>query len=680
MSNRIFLSACITFMLMAIYCFAAEPVYRLDDIVITASRVESTVKESGMSVTLIKKEDIEEMGAQTLSEVFVKEPGLLNFNILGNPQSAKIDIRGYGEAAPQNALVLIDGRRVNNIDLTGADLSQIPVDAIERIEVYRGPASVLYGDNATGGVVNIIMKKGEGKPKLLIGSTGGSYNYIKNKISLNGSQKGFSYYILTSNTDTDGYRHNNDFNSKDIFGNISIDPLKKMGFTIKFGHHRDNYGLPGSLLRRGELAGGIWDRKDSKEPNNNGSTEDNFVDVEGRFLLTDYLTLTLSGSVRNKHNATHYEGAGWFSDSKGHLKTLSFTPQVILTSPILKKKNTLTVGVDYYRYPSVTDFYGGAWVANTGNVWKTDLGYYINDKFSLTKDLLLEAGYRYQVSRYEFDYTDQVFTANSYQGRKTDRKDAFRFSVNYAFTDKGSVYASYSKGFRFPVADEFIGIDPTTFAPFFNPNIAPQTVEEYGAGIRWNPLKWLGGMVSLFQSTTHNEIYFNPKYKQVFGIWLGANENYDRTKRFGVETKVFLNLSERFSIDLFYSYIEAKFDGGVFDGNTIPFVPKNKFGGSAAYRYIFNNHQFNLSLTASGVDNRYVISDQENSQRKMPGYFLLDTSVVYKFKDSFTAVFAIKNILDKDYYEYAAYSPNRNDVGMYPAPGRTFSLGLQYQF
>ena len=150
--------------LVLVYCtvgaaptLADEP-YSLEEVVVTASRIESPLGEAPANVTVITAEQIRETGAQTLVDVFDREPGVFTQNLLGNPKTASIDIRGYGEAAPQNVLFLVNGRRINSIDLSGADLAQIPVDAIERVEVYRGPASVLYGDNAAAGAVNIILE------------------------------------------------------------------------------------------------------------------------------------------------------------------------------------------------------------------------------------------------------------------------------------------------------------------------------------------------------------------------------------------------------------------------------------------------------------------------------------------------------------------------------------------
>ena len=208
---------------MAGAALADEP-YSLEEVVVTASRIETPLAEAPANVTVITAEQISQMGAQSLVDVFDREPGVFAQNYLGNPKTGNIDIRGYGEAAPQNVLFLVNGRRVNSIDLSGADLAQIPVDAIERIEVYRGPASVLYGDNAAAGAVNIILKKGEGPPTGSVAVTYGSYDTFKPEAMISGSQNQFSYMAFASHLDTGGYRENNGLHANDLLGNFSFEP------------------------------------------------------------------------------------------------------------------------------------------------------------------------------------------------------------------------------------------------------------------------------------------------------------------------------------------------------------------------------------------------------------------------------------------------------------------------
>ena len=89
--------------------------------------------------------------------------------------------------------------------------------------MYRGPASVLYGDNAAAGAVNIILKAGEGSPKGSVSVTTGSYNSFKPEALISGSQNRFSYMAFASDLDTDGYRHNNSLHAKDLLGNFGFD-------------------------------------------------------------------------------------------------------------------------------------------------------------------------------------------------------------------------------------------------------------------------------------------------------------------------------------------------------------------------------------------------------------------------------------------------------------------------
>jgi iron complex outermembrane receptor protein len=666
-----------------VFTVAASPVmcgetpYRLEDIVVTASRVESPLREAPANVTVITSEDIEESGAQTIADVVQQEPGVFTQNLLGNPKSAKIDIRGYGEAAPQNVLVLVNGRRVNSIDLSGPDLSQIPVDAIERIEVYRGPGTVLYGDNAIGGVVNIILKAGEGPPKVVASTTVGSYNYFKPELIFSGKQDKLSYLATVSSVDTQGYRHHNEFYGKDALGNFKIDPFKALTFNVSAGHHRDSFGQPGALFWS-DLRRGIVDRKDPTLSYLDGkaSTEDNFVDLEPELRLGEHILLTVGASYRNRHISSSFDyGPGSFYSAKGQFETYAFTPKAVISHPIGKiAKNILIVGSDWYKYPTTATSSFGSWSLTRNDIEKRDLAYYITNRFYPIADLVLEAGYRRQRSTYDVENTDVLNGIIEPGMSSRYDREAYRFSANYSILDKASIFASYSKAFRFPATDEFItwGYYDSWSGQFsptqIDAGLKPQTTKEFDVGLRFNPWHNVSGAVTYFHADNRDEIYFNP-----YVGFFGENQNYDKTRRQGVETSLSLTPTAGLVLSFAYSYTEALFKGGPFGGNRIPMVPENKFSGKISY--FINSWDFSVSSVYTG--DRYAISDQENAREKLPGYTTFDGTIGYRFSP-LSMLFTVRNITDKRYSEYGTYSSSRNDIGLYPSPGRQFFLTVKY--
>jgi outer membrane cobalamin receptor len=134
----------------------------MEEVTVTATRYEEQPSDVPAHITVITRKDIAESTAQNIPELLRTETGIQVNDIAGNRRNYTVDLRGFGETAPSNTLVLVDGRRINQADLSGTDWTEIPLERVERIEIIRGGrGSVLYGDNAAGGVINIITKKGD---------------------------------------------------------------------------------------------------------------------------------------------------------------------------------------------------------------------------------------------------------------------------------------------------------------------------------------------------------------------------------------------------------------------------------------------------------------------------------------------------------------------------------------
>jgi iron complex outermembrane receptor protein len=144
---------------LAAGAFASTCLAQDDAVIVTAPRFPQHVRELPASVTVISEEDIARSGARTLPELLSHEVGLTMKDFYGNNAAVTaVDLRGFGVTGLQNTLILLDGRRLNDFDLSGVQWSAVPVASVERIEILRGAGAVLYGDAASAGVVNIVTR------------------------------------------------------------------------------------------------------------------------------------------------------------------------------------------------------------------------------------------------------------------------------------------------------------------------------------------------------------------------------------------------------------------------------------------------------------------------------------------------------------------------------------------
>src|SRR5882757_8526626 len=180
----------------------------------------------GASSTVITADDIAHSPSQTLSEIIAQTPGVQLTSLYGGVNGAKtsVDLRGFGAFATANTLVLVNGRRLNDIDMAQVDLSTIPLNSIERIEITRGNSgAVLYGDNAVGGVINIVTRTGVGGPPVAIRGEAwaGSFNQRMASVSAAANSGPWSASFYGNGFKSDGYRVNNALDQRNGIGNIN---------------------------------------------------------------------------------------------------------------------------------------------------------------------------------------------------------------------------------------------------------------------------------------------------------------------------------------------------------------------------------------------------------------------------------------------------------------------------
>ncbi len=169
------------------------------------------------------------------------------YGVTANGAKTSVDLRGFGAFATSNTLILVNGRRLNDVDMAQVDLSTIPLQSIERIEITRGNSgAVLYGDNAIGGVINIVLKSGVGGPPVTMRAEAGvgSFNTRLANISAATNYGPWSTSFYGNAIKSDGYRENNALDQKNGVGNLNYTtPDLKAFFTVTGDDQK--LGFPG---------------------------------------------------------------------------------------------------------------------------------------------------------------------------------------------------------------------------------------------------------------------------------------------------------------------------------------------------------------------------------------------------------------------------------------------------
>lgn len=236
--------------LVPVVAFAAESevaeVAVLDEVVVTATKTEEKRRDIANAVVIKDALDIAEAPAESLGALLANEPGI-DWRTYGNYGGATEGIQIRGMDA-KGTLVVVDGVVVNSPSLGWADVGQIPLNSIERIEVVKGPGSLLYGSGAMGGTVSIISKKpGRDGYKARVEAGYGSENAYHLAAESGGFVAGdFGYYLTANHKETDGFRDNSDLTQNDVTLNLLYDKSERFNGEFDFGYVQRDYGLPGA--------------------------------------------------------------------------------------------------------------------------------------------------------------------------------------------------------------------------------------------------------------------------------------------------------------------------------------------------------------------------------------------------------------------------------------------------
>ncbi|OGV68600.1 MAG: hypothetical protein A2283_12585 [Lentisphaerae bacterium RIFOXYA12_FULL_48_11] len=589
----------------------------LGTIVVTGTRIPHALNDVGVSASVISKERIEEMKAQNVGEALRESAGarVNSYGAMGAGSS--ISLRG---STANQVLVMVDGRPVNLPSVGSADLSMYPVDQIERIEVIRGPASVLYGANALAGVVNIVTKD---VPDKLLTEASASYGTFDTRIFRlsNGAKIGdLGYLITASQNSSDGYRTNSACDGYHVSGKVNYDLSQDSRLIFSTGYSRQDKGIPGAI---------IW-----PSPNCTQDDERYWFDATHKVEFGKNSCLT-SKVFLNQH-WQEYKDTDLFTDDISRNQQLGLDVQQTLP---LGDRHLLLGGIFFERdnVNIINDITGGSRIGGKQNLTTTAI--YLQDEISLSESLIVTPGLRCDVqSEYGTEVSPKV-------------------SGLYRFTDKTSLRASVGRGFRAPTIDDLYWRDDYSAG---NPDLKPEKSIGYDVGIQHEFGSKNLFQVTLFRSEVENLITWADT--QGNGIWEACN--IDKACLQGVETEVNLQCTKQVSIKLSYTFLDARDTGEEYHNQYLRYKPKHKGGCRLQYQ---GERGLKVNLGAEYTDSAY--SDRANTS-EVDGFVLVDTSVSQTVGKGTEIFVSGKNLLDQEY----------EVIKGYPMPGTIVMSGVKVIF
>jgi len=637
----------------------------------------------GTASTVITAEEIAHSPAQTLQEIIAQTPGVQLTSLFGGVNGAKtsVDLRGFGAFATSNTLVLINGRRLNDIDMAGVDFSTIPRDSIERIEITRGNSgAVLYGDNAVGGVINIVLKNGVGGPPVAIRSEAGvgSFNQRLANLSATTNYGPWSTSFYGNAIKSDGYRVNNALDQRNGVGNLNYTTPDLKAFLTVTGDDQ-KLGFPGGRIVDPSIGVNelVTDRRGAATPFDYGNQQGASATAGFTKTLWNGAELIVDGGVRKKDTQSGFFGTVPFASpfisfsstyNDAALQTWSITPRLSVKNPIFGIPSQILTGVDYYdaTFHQERGAFKGVAPIHTYDLAQQTLAGYWQQTLGPLPTTDFSYGARVQNTRLgardRFDGTAPfAFGTEALPLDSNETQYALHVGLEHRLNNIFSVFGRAARAFRTPTVDERV-----SSGPFFVPGtfqLKTQTSHDVEGGFRIKAGAFQM-QSSIYNMDLENEIHFIPA--------LFFNVNLDPTRRYGSETSASLRVSDSLSLRAGAAYTRAVFREGPFAGNDVPLVSRYTAMGGVTWN-IWQNYLV-FYATVRAWSERFMDNDQANTQRLIPASATVDFKLSGAYEHFFWSI-SVNNIFDALYYDYAiasSFTPGR--FSAYPLPGRTFMV------
>jgi|TARA_B110000977_G_scaffold36231_1_gene48497 iron complex outermembrane receptor protein len=590
----------------------------VDEVTVKSNRFEHVETETTYASEIHTAKQIENSGAATLLEYLAQQTSLSAPST--NKATASINLRGYGnENGNQNVVITVDGQRLNNIDLTSQLLAGIPLSNIERIEISKGSGSVIYGDGATAGAIQIYTKA---KAGVTVTTSLGSYGQKNHSVQAGISEQHIDLSVALAHDSHDGFSKKDETGHKDQFTSnsqnvkLKIKPTDYLRLSAQGTSSRNDTRYVNSLTKAEfkDNPRQVTKRPSSQTYTHQAINSDRWQ-VGAEYDASEQLTFSVNHFREDKTS----EFVNFFNVSSYDYEGNE------LTANYAGDKSNIIVGVQNFD---------GKRKSTSNKTTKGSNAFFASAEHQadwLIDGLTLSAGWRKEKVAYQHKPKEGQLL------KEKENLNAWDIGANYKVANELSLFTNYNHSFQTPDIDRFFVTDFGTGITTFNDFIKPAKVKTVNLGLNHtlsnNRLK-----VVVFYSSLKDEIYLDP----TIGFF-GTNSNLDETHKYGLEIQDRFTFNDSLHASVIYNFTRAKIDkessaAGAFNGKDLPGVPKHSVVANLNYSFY---HNASLNLNHTWRAKAYAYNDFANNfNQKQDSYHITNLAMRYTYKnvDFFAAV------------------------------------------
>lgn len=577
----------------------------IEEIIVTATRTETPVSQLPDSVTIISNEQIEQQKATTVFEALRSVPGL-NIRKSGSiGRQTEMTIRG---SSSSQVLVMIDGVQVNSPTQGFFDFANLTTDNVERIEVVRGPQSTLYGSDAMAGLINIVTKKGKGRPKLGIRSEFGTPERMYNEaINSSGSIDKFHYSVDVARIDSDGRGADDDYDKTNI----------SSGFGYEINEKTDVH----ATMRFNDSMVNIDDGAFRQDPNRFSQNEDFNMNAVYNQSLADWwshkLKFSFAGTDLTSIDRPN-PGTAETISSRFRLDTQIYTGDWQHTIKY-RDIDTVVFGFEFENQSADNRTFDRVLI---------NRGWYFQNQLKLWDRVFFNAGVRIDDSSTFGKDVNPKFSI-AYHLKETDTK----FKINYG------------KGFRGPTLNQLF------FPNFGDPTLKPEESESYDLGLEQYLLE---------DKVSFGVTYFNNRFSNLIQavdtggfVFRAQNVGFVRTE--GIEAEAVIKPFKGLTVRGTFTKTNTR------DGAKKELIRQPRKHGSVNINYRFLD-KFNINVddtitgnSREGTNGGGITPPGRPTIRTNTGVHKLDATFTYDFSKHLQFYTMAENLLDIQYDEILGF-------------------------